>query len=82
MAIAARDRLSGDFGLGTTPVARVDNPEGKQPGLAFIGVADAKGTQTWQQNYPPTWEGVRNRAAISALFRLRERMIELKLNTS
>jgi len=82
MAVAARDRLSADFGLGTTPVARVDNPEGKQPGLAFIGVADVKGTQTWQQNYPPTWEGVRDRAAISALFRLRERMIELKLNIS
>ncbi|HEY31747.1 MAG TPA: CinA family nicotinamide mononucleotide deamidase-related protein [Dehalococcoidia bacterium] len=82
MAIAARERFSADFGLGTTPVAGVDNPEGRQPGLAFIGVADAKGTRTWQQNYPPTWEGVRNRAAISALFRLRERMIELKLTTS
>ena len=82
MAIAARERLSADFGLSTTPVASVDNPEGKQPGLAFIGVADAKGSRTWQQNYPPTWEGVRDRAAISALFRLRERMIELKLNTS
>ncbi|HEY40252.1 MAG TPA: CinA family nicotinamide mononucleotide deamidase-related protein [Dehalococcoidia bacterium] len=82
MAVAVRERFSADFGLGTTPVASTDNPEGKQPGLAFIGVADANGTQTWQQNYPPTWEGVRNRAAISALFRLRERMIELKLNTS
>jgi nicotinamide-nucleotide amidase len=82
MAVAVRERFSTDFGLGTTPVARVDNQEGKQPGLAFIGAADAKGTQTWQQNYPPTWEGARNRAAISALFRLRERMIELNLNTS
>ncbi|UCB42805.1 MAG: CinA family protein, partial [Dehalococcoidales bacterium] len=80
-AIAVRQRLSANFGLGTTPVASVDNPEGKQPGLAFIGVADANGTQTWQQNYPPTWEGVRDRAAISALFRLRERMMELKLDT-
>ena len=82
MAMAARDRLSADFGLGTTSVAKLDNPEGKQPGLAFIGVAGTKGTQIWQQNYPPTWEGVRNRAAISALFRLREKLIELKLNTS
>lgn len=81
MAVAVRERFSADFGLSTTPVAGVDNPEGKQPGLAFIGVADAGGTQTWQQNYPPTWEGVRDRAAISALFRLRERMIELKLDT-
>jgi nicotinamide-nucleotide amidase len=81
MALSARERFSADFGLGTTPVARVDNPDGKQPGLAFIGVADTNGTQTWQQNYPPTWEGVRNRAAISALFRLRERMIELNLST-
>jgi len=80
MAIAAREKFSADFGLSTTPVAGVDNLEGKQPGLAFIGVADDKGTQTWQQNYPPTWEGVRVRAAISALFRLRERMIELKLD--
>ena len=79
MAKAARERLSADFGLSTTGIAGVDNPDGKPPGTTFIGVADAQGIRTWQQSYPPSRGDARNRAAVSALFRLRERLIELKL---
>ncbi|HEY91684.1 MAG TPA: CinA family nicotinamide mononucleotide deamidase-related protein [Dehalococcoidia bacterium] len=79
MAVAARERFSSDIGLSTTGIAEVNNPGGKQPGLAFIGIADHKGTRSWQQNYPPSRIDARSRGAIAALFRLRERLIELGL---
>ena len=79
MAVAARERLSADFGLSTTGIAGVDSPEGKPPGLAFVGIADAQGTRTWQQSYPPSRADARDRGAVAALFRLRERLIELGL---
>ncbi len=77
MAIAVRDRFSASIGLSTTPIAGMESPEGKPPGLAFIAVADAHGTRTWQQNYPPSRGDATSRGAIAALFRLRERLIEL-----
>jgi nicotinamide-nucleotide amidase len=82
MALAARDRFSADLGLSTTAIAAVDNPEGKPPGLSFIGIADRRGTATWQQSYPPSRGDARMRGAVAALFRLRERLIDLKLATS
>ncbi len=75
MAVAVRDRFSASIGLSTTPIAGIEGPEGKPPGLAFIAVADAHGTQTWQQNYPPSRGDATSRGAIAALFRLRERLI-------
>jgi nicotinamide-nucleotide amidase len=81
MAAAVRGTLSADIGLSTTGIAGLSNPEGKPPGLAFIGIADAQGTRTWQQNYPPSRADARNRGAVAALFRLRERLIELGLTT-
>ena len=74
MAAAARERFSADIGLSTTPVAGVGSAGA---GLAFISVADAHGTQTWQQNYPPLRWDVTSRGAVAALFRLRERLITL-----
>ena len=79
MAVAARERLVADFGLSTTGIAGVNSPEGKPPGLAFVGIADAQGTRTWQQSYPPSRPDSRERGAVAALFRLRERLIELGL---
>jgi nicotinamide-nucleotide amidase len=81
MAAAARETLSSDIGLSTTGITGLDDPEGKPPGLAFIGIADDHGTRTWQQNYPPSRADARNRGAVAALFRLRERLIELGLTT-
>jgi len=82
MAVAARERFSADFGVSTTGIAEVDNPEGKPPGLSFIGVADDHGTRTWQQSFPPSRPDSRERGAVAALFRLRERLIELGLTDS
>ncbi len=77
MAVAVRDRFSAGIGLSTTPITGIESPEGKPPGLAFIAVADAHGTQTWQQNYPSFRSDVAGRGAVAALFRLRERLIGL-----
>lgn len=77
MAVAARERFSADIGLSTTPVAGIGKHDEKQPGLAFIAVADAGGIHTWQQNYPPFRGDAVSRGAVAALFRLRERLIAL-----
>jgi len=77
MAIAVQDRFSTSIGLSTTPVAGIGSPGDKPPGLAFIAVADAHGTQTWQQNYPPFRGDATSRGTVTALFRLRERLITL-----
>ena len=79
MASTARERLSADLGLGITGIAGPDSPAGKQPGLAFIGVAHSRGTRTWQQSFPPSLADARERAAVAALFRLRETLLELGL---
>jgi nicotinamide-nucleotide amidase len=80
MAEAARERFDADFGLSTTAITGLDSADGRPPGLAFIGVADSSGTRSWQQNYPPSRGDARNRAAVAALFRLRERLMELGLD--
>ncbi len=77
MAVSVRDRFSTSIGLSTTPIAGIGSPGRKPPGLAFIAVADAHGTQTWQQNYPPFRTDATGRGAVAALFRLRERLISL-----
>jgi nicotinamide-nucleotide amidase len=77
MAAAAREKLRADFGLSTTGVAGPDSLEGKPPGLVYIGLADSRGKGSWRQNYLPHREEVKRRTAVAALFRLRERVIEL-----
>jgi nicotinamide-nucleotide amidase len=79
MAGAVRKQMSADFGLAVTGIAGQNNPRGLPAGTVFIGVADSAGIKTWQQQYIPGRADTRERAAISALFRLRERLIELKL---
>jgi nicotinamide-nucleotide amidase len=77
MAVAVRKSLATDIGVSVTGIT---GPESKQPGLVFIGIADSHGTKTWQQQYQIGRADTKERAAISALFRLRERLIELKLS--
>jgi len=81
MAEAARDRFSADFGLSTTGVVAADNPQGKPPGLTYVGISDAQGRRSWQQNFARFRDEAGHRGAIAALFRLRERLIELKIAT-
>jgi nicotinamide-nucleotide amidase len=76
MALAVRKTMGADIGVGVTGIS---GPESKQPGAVFIGVADAQGVKTWQQQYQAGRADTKERAAVSALFRLRERLIELKL---
>lgn len=78
-AAVARERLSADFGLSTTGIVRLDSSEGKPPGLTYIGLADSQGKRSWQQNYARYRDDAGHREAIAALFRLRERLIELKI---
>jgi nicotinamide-nucleotide amidase len=81
MARVARDTLSADFGLSTTGVVPMGDPNGKQQGLTYVGIADAQGKQSWQQNFARFRDEAAHRGAIAALFRLRERLIDLKLNS-
>jgi len=76
MATGVREKLAADIGVSVTGIT---GPASKQPGVVFVGVADRHGVKTWQQQYQPDRADTRERAAISALFRLRERLIELKL---
>ena len=79
MAKIVKERFSANFGLSTTGVMAPDNPGGKPPGLTYVGLADSKGTRSWQQNFARFRDEAGQREAIAALFRLRERLIELKI---
>jgi len=76
MATTAKERFSAHIGISTTNIIKSKSPTGGQPGLTYIGIADQHGTRSWQQNYPATREDTRNRMAVAALFRLRERLLE------
>ena len=79
MALVAKDRLSADIGLSTTGIIRTQSLEGKPSGTTYIGIADALGQRSWEQNYARFRDESGQREAIGALFRLRERLIELKI---
>ncbi len=79
MAVVSKEKFSTDFGLSTTGVTRPDNPEGKPPGLTYIGLADNQGKRNWQQNYARYRDEAGHRSVFAALFRLRERLLELKI---
>jgi len=81
MAEMARNRLSADFGLSTTGIVAAGSPEGKPPGLTYIGIADSQDKRSWQQNFARFQDEAGHRGAIAALFRLRERLIELNIAT-
>ena len=74
LAIQAKQVLAADIGISVTGI--------NNDGYVYIGIADKWGTKTWQQQYQPGRPDNRERAAVAALFRLRERLIELKLNNS
>ena len=76
MASAVREKLAADIGVSVTGITGAGS---KQPGVVFIGVADRAGVRSWQQQYQLGRADTRERAAISALFRLRERLIEMNL---
>lgn len=77
MAQAARGQLRADIGLAVTGVAGPDPLEGKPPGLVYIGLADSKTTRSVEGRYPPRRADVKRRAAVHALFVLREKLVSL-----
>ncbi|MBA7666255.1 putative competence-damage inducible protein [subsurface metagenome] len=81
MAVVAKEKFSSDVGLSITGIAGLDSSEGKTPGSAFIGIADIHSKTSWEQGNLPYRDIVRERAAIAALFGLRQRLIEMEITT-
>jgi nicotinamide-nucleotide amidase len=78
MARSIKERFSADIGLSITGVDCQRGPA-NQSDVVYIGVADELGTKSWPQNFMINRSDSVERAAVSALFRLRERLIETKL---
>ena len=78
MAISIKQKLSTDFGLSITGVYQNHEPA-NQSDVVYIGVADAYGTKSWQQQFMMNRADSRERAAVAALFCLRKRIIETNI---
>jgi len=78
MAQAIKDRFSADIGLSITGVD-CQRALSNQSNVVYVGVADAFGTKSWTQQFMINRSDSVERAAVSALFHLRERLIENKL---
>ncbi|MGD1040349.1 MAG: CinA family nicotinamide mononucleotide deamidase-related protein [Dehalococcoidales bacterium] len=78
MAQAIKDRFSADIGLSITGVD-CQRALSNQSDVVYVGVADAFGTKSWTQQFMINRSDSVERAAVSALFHLRERLIENKL---
>jgi nicotinamide-nucleotide amidase len=76
MAKAIKEKLGADFGLSITAIQQ--NRGTTQSDIVYIGVADASGTKSWQQQFMLNRNDSKERAAVAALFRIRERLIETK----
>ena len=78
MAKSVKEQFSADFGLSVTGIAHNRGPL-YQSDIVYIGIADAHGTKSWQQQFMINRADSCERAAVAALFRLRERLIENKI---
>ena len=78
MALSIKEKFSTDFGLSITGVYRNREPA-NQSDIVYIGIADTGGTKSWQQQFMLNRADSRERAAVAALFRLRERLIETNI---
>jgi len=79
MAAAVREKFSADIGLSTSGVMQKSPGEGEPPGLTYVGISDSSGEKTWGHNFARFRDPSGQREAFGALFRLRERLLELKL---
>ena len=78
MALCIKEKFSTDFGFSITGVFQ-NRELANQSDIVYIGIADAGGTKSWQQQFMMNRADSRERAAIAALFRLRERLIETNI---
>jgi len=72
MAKAARIRLQADVGIGITGVAGPSEIEGKPVGTVYIAIDSTSKSSEFSALYPPRRAEVKRRAVISALFKLRQ----------
>jgi nicotinamide-nucleotide amidase len=77
MAKSVKEKFNADFGLSITGIENSRGPA-QQSDNVYIGIADAAGTISWPQHFMINRADSCERAAVGALFRLRERLIENK----
>lgn len=79
MAAAVKERFSTDIGLSTTGVMQKSPDDEIPPGLTYVGISDSSGEKTWGHNFARFRDPSGQREAYGALFRLRERLLEINL---
>lgn len=75
MAKAARLRLNADIGIGITGVAGPTEIEGKAVGTVHIAIDGGERKSSFSALYPPRRIEVKRRAVVSALFKLRQLLL-------
>jgi nicotinamide-nucleotide amidase len=79
MAMAVRERVGADFGVGITGVAGPDPEEGKPPGTVHIAVAGPEGVLNQSSmSLNSGREAVKRRAVTTAMLLLRRTLLEAK----
>jgi nicotinamide-nucleotide amidase len=78
MAKSVKEQFDADFGLSISAIENSRGPA-NQSDIVYIGIADTAGTISWPQHFMINRSDSVERAAVGALFRLRERLIENKL---
>ena len=77
MALAARNRLGADVGVGTTGVAGPEDLEGKPVGTVYIGVSNGTITRSIRTGFPQHRRRIKQYAAMNALNELRRLLLDL-----
>jgi nicotinamide-nucleotide amidase len=77
MAVAIRERLKADFGIGITGVAGPDTLEGKPVGQVFLAIAGPDEVKGFEMRTPPRRIVIKRRAANTALTELRKMITAL-----
>ena len=76
MAMAVRQRLGADIGIGITGIAESDRIDGKSPGLVYIAILDDRGKWISDWNFLPQFQK-KHRTTAAALFGLRQRLLSI-----
>ncbi len=75
MAATVKEKFASDIGLSVTGMGGLDD-EKVLAGECYIGVSDFKDNLSYQQKLLPHRDNMRNLAAMAALFRLRQWLLE------
>lgn len=75
MAVGVRRRLGADVGLSTTGVAGPSEQDGEKPGVVWLGLAFGEDVSAIRVQLPGDRDRVRQMAVISAVDRLRRRLL-------